>query len=111
MGNRSFWYDPMAKIEDEWFARKGFKHRVNGTIERAAASHQAKRVKIALYGNPALDVVAGKIAINHPIKADRVDGDLLCITQNRRSSTARKPDDFGARDAASHDFNNSPCGL
>src|SRR6266853_5255422 len=82
MGNRCFRHDPMAQ-----------------------------RIEIALDGDPVLDVVAGKIAIDHPVKANSIDRHMLCVAQNRCSGTARKPNDLGPGDLASYDFNDSPRGF
>src|SRR6185437_5703255 len=97
MRDRRLGQDAVPEVEDEASARKRLKHRIDRTVERAAAGEQHQRIEIALHGPPALDLIASEDPIDHPIQPDGVDRHLLNITPQRRAGSTRKADDPRAR--------------
>src|SRR5258708_39408511 len=65
------------------------------------------RIEIALHRAPALDLIARKIKINHPIQTNGIDFDILDVTFQVAAGAARKPDDLRARYRTPHIGNDS----
>ena len=82
MGDRRLRQDAVAEIEDERSVAESRQDRIDLAIERSAAREQCQRIEIALHRPAALDLVAGKAAIDHPVEPDRVDSNAVHIALN-----------------------------
>ena len=67
------------------------KNRIDAAVERRAAGAQRQRIEIALHRPRALDRIARKIQIHHPVETDGIDFEFLDVAfQNccrRRAET------------------------
>src|ERR1700728_2248934 len=108
MSNRRLRQHPMAEVEDERSAAKGFEYRIHSAIERFAADQQCKRIEITLNWTQLLDVLARKPKLGHPVEADGIHGNIGKIALQFRPRTARKADDLCRWNTLAHG-GNDPC--
>src|SRR5690606_33914850 len=73
MRNRGIRRDAVAEIENKRSRRKCLEHRVDRGIERLPAGDQHQRIEVALHGDAALDALARKVLVDHPVKPDRIE--------------------------------------
>src|SRR5882672_6344367 len=66
MLDRRLRHAPVAQIEDERAARKGFERRIDRPVKRGSAGNQRQRVDIALHWQPRLHLRARERPIDHP---------------------------------------------
>src|SRR5207253_6009285 len=76
MRDRRLREDAVPEVEDKRPAGKRLQYHINRAVERRPAGDQYQRIEIALHWKAALDLVAGKDPIDHPVETDRVDGGL-----------------------------------
>ncbi len=78
-------------------AGEGLEHCVDRPIERRPARDQNERIEISLHRHAALDVLARKGAVEHPVEPDSVDRYLVHIARQQRPGAAGKSDDLRPR--------------
>src|ERR1044072_3705203 len=83
VGDRRLGQNAVAEIEDEGLVRERGEHVVDRTVERGAARQQHQRIEIALHRPAALDALARKRPVDHPVEPDGIDLDLLHIARQR----------------------------
>src|SRR4051812_772178 len=85
MGDRRLRQDAVAEIEDERSIRECLHHRIDSTVERAAAREQCERIEIALHRHQVLHAVARKAAFDPPVEADGIDSGFGHVAREHRA--------------------------
>ena len=83
--------------------------RIASTLRSSAAppARNASGSRLPCTGTPALDLVARKVQIDHPVQTNGIDFDILDVAFQVAAGAARKPDDLRARHRAPHIGNDS----
>src|SRR5262249_31095860 len=102
MCDRRLRQDAVPEIEDEGPLGKYLEYVVDRAIERGAAHEQRQRIEVSLHRHAPLDLITGKNAINRPIEADPINGDVSDVAQERGAHPTRKSNHLRARYVAAY---------
>src|SRR6187399_693676 len=97
----------VAEIENKRPTAERCENCIDAPIERRAAGAQRQWIEIALHRPFALDCIARKIQIHHPVETHGIDFKFLDVAFQIAAGTARKPDELRSRHRTPHIGNDS----
>ena len=107
MRDRCLRQDAVAKIENEGLAAKRREHGIDFAIECHTSGQQCQRVEVTLDRPQPLDLITGKVPVDHPVESDRIHRYVLHIAACRNTGAAWEPDDLRPSDLLANPCNNS----